>query len=137
MISTIILAGSYQEASRYAAAKGLRNWRRVTSSENLAGLRPERAIILPGFHGAPSFGLKAGLDRLVRDHGTAIITDRLPAAPPAPSYGEPGYRADLTFGDLVGMARIPEKPAEPVLAPRPRGRRKPRNKASAIDELFD
>lgn len=99
---TLILAGSYSEAAKYARGKGLKSYRFAVNANAVQSYPAQAVVELPGYESRrDKFALEAVVKRLAR-RGVERTKDSYtpPPPPPAPEYGEADYQADLLLGDV-------------------------------------
>jgi hypothetical protein len=100
---TLILAGSYSEAARYARGKQLRHYRYAVDARAAQGFQATEIVELPGYESRrDQFAIASAIKGLLR-RGIEVRKDSYepPPTPPGPQYGEAGYKADMLFGDLT------------------------------------
>lgn len=122
---TLILSGSFREASIYARARGLRHYRYAASASQVEHFVPERIVELPGFANRPDKHALNAVARRAERRGVERVKDEYvpTAAEPKPTDILSGF--DWLLGDVpvveafkeleaVQTPRIREIAAEPV-----------------------
>jgi hypothetical protein len=80
---TLILAGSFGEAARYARGKGLRHYRFASSAEAVANFQAQRVVELPGYaRRSDKHSLNTIAQRVVRRGGEWIQDEYVPEPVP-------------------------------------------------------
>lgn len=102
-VRTLLLAGSFSEAAKYAKGNGLKQYRYAVNAHSVANFRPDDVVELPGYESRRDKHAFKSIIRLAAARGVHVRKDEYipPPPPPEPQYGEEGYVADLTFGDIA------------------------------------
>ena len=80
---TLILAGSFGEAARYARGKSLRHYRYAASAEAVANFQAQRVVELPGYaRRADKHALNAIANRVTRRGGEWVKDEYVPEPEP-------------------------------------------------------
>lgn len=80
---TLILAGSFGEAARYARGKDLRHYRYASSAEAVSSFQAQRVVELPGYaRRADKHSLNAVAQRVVRRGGEWVQDEYVPEPEP-------------------------------------------------------
>lgn len=144
---TLILAGSFREASDYARARGLRHYRFASSAAAVEHFQAQAVVELPGYaRRADKHALNAIANRAVR-RGAKWTKDEhvLPPAP-EPTMTEKARLADYKFGDVpvteafteLEQAASRRISAEPVkVSPATKARLAKKAAKSAADDPFE
>lgn len=115
---TMILAGSFSEAAKYAKGKQLKSYRYAVNAAAVATYRADDIVELPGYEGRRDKHAFKSTIRLHAARGVEVRKDEYipPPPPPAPQYGEEGYVADLTFGDIAaGIQAVVQGVADAIV----------------------
>lgn len=136
---TLILAGSFGEAARYARGKSLNHYRYASSAELVGAFQAQRVVELPGFaRRMDRHALIAVANRAVRRGAEWVKDEYVPPAPEETPITK--LRAmtpqDWMFGDVPVEAKEPKKP-EPKPAAKPKRPRPAAPRSSDVDDLFE
>lgn len=102
-VRTLILAGSFSEAAKYAKGMQLRQYRYAVNAHSVANFRPDDVVELPGYESRRDKHAFKSIIRLAAARGVEVRKDEYipPPPPPEPQYGEEGYVADFLLGDAT------------------------------------
>lgn len=115
---TMILAGSFSEAAKYAKGKQLKSYRYAVNAAAVATYRADDIVELPGYEGRRDKHAFKSTIRLHAGRGVEVRKDEYipPPPPPAPQYGDADYVADLTFGDIAaGIQAVVQGVADAIV----------------------